>query len=450
MPYIPHTEEDKRQMLKRIGFENFDSLLKDISPELIAPLDFKLPGGLSEMDLKKRIMGLGRTNYDPENTILFAGGGIYDHYIPSAVNHISIRPEFYTAYTPYQPEVSQGTLQVIFEFQSMICELTGMEVSNASMYDGATATAEALIIGSKIKKKKKIVVSKSLNPSVLKVVNTYLSQNYELVTCPLDSKGTTDLEYLRSILNEDVAATAFPYTNFFGLIEPIEEIIGMSTDTGVLSIVYVNPLSLAVLEPPGAFGADFTVGEAQPLGIDISFGGPLLGIFASKKEHIRSMPGRIIGETKDKDGKKGFVMTLQTREQHIKRERATSNICTNQALCALRAAVYMALLGKEGLYNAAISSHQKSAALYSSLKSSKGFEEVFPSSSFFNEFVIKTPVKASVFIDKMLSMDIIAGIDLGRFDANRSDQILVAVTEKRTDDEIALYIESANKVIKEA
>ncbi|MBN2363098.1 aminomethyl-transferring glycine dehydrogenase subunit GcvPA [candidate division WOR-3 bacterium] len=450
MPYIPHTDDDKKNMLERIGFTDFDSLLKDISPDLPCKDHFDLPKGITECELIKLMQKTASQNCDSVKTLCFAGGGVYDHYIPAAVQHISSRPEFYTAYTPYQPEVSQGTLQVIFEFQSMICELTGMDVSNASMYDGATALSEALIICSKIKKKNRIIISQSFHPSVLKVAETYLSHGFELVKCPINEDGATDIKEMEKLLNTDTAAVAVPYTNFFGTIEPIADFIVGARSKGVLSVIYTNPLTLSLLEPPGAFGADFTVGEGQPLGIEMSYGGPLLGIFTSRREHIRAIPGRIIGETSDKKGNTGYVMTLQTREQHIKRERATSNICTNQALCALRAAVYLALMGKKGLEDAALRSHQNAQKLNSSLTAINGIKNVFPDSAFFNEFAIELPVDASVVSAKMLEKNIIAGIDLGIFDKKRKKQILIAVTEKRTDGELEYYADSIKEVLKEA
>lgn len=445
MPYIPHREEDRKEMLGKIGLDNFTELLKNISPDLTQNEIFDLPNGLSESDLVEKIKKISNENIN--EAVCFAGAGIYDHYIPSAVHHISARPEFYTAYTPYQPEVSQGTLQAIFEFQSIICELTGMDVANASMYDGATAMTEALIISSRIKKKKKLIISETFHPSCIKVAQTYLSKGFELVICPMKRDGLTDLEKMESLSDSDTAALAVPYVNFYGLIEPIDAFTDLARSRNSLSVIYVNPLTLSVLEPPGKFGADFTVGEGQTLGIEMSYGGPLLGIFACRKEHIRSMPGRIIGETVDKKGERGFVMTLQTREQHIKREKATSNICTNQALCALRAAVHVALMGKEGLENAAMLSHQKAHSLNSMLSFAKN---VFPDTPFFNEFAIELPVESSLVIEKMLKNGIIAGVDLGKFDKIRKNQLLVAVTEKRTDKELQYYAELIEKTVKEA
>ncbi len=445
MPYVPHRKEDRKEMLGKIGFNNFTELLKNIAPDLSEKELFDLPAGISESELVEKIKQISSENIN--EAVCFAGAGIYDHYIPSAVRHISSRPEFYTAYTPYQPEVSQGTLQAIFEFQSMICELTGMDVANASMYDGATALTEALIISSKIKKKKKLIISETFHPSCIKVAQTYLSKGFELIVCPMKEDGLTDLKKMETLSDTDTAVLAVPYVNFYGLIEPIDALIDLARLKNSLSVIYVNPLTLSVLEPPGKFGADFTVGEGQTLGIEMSYGGPLLGIFACRKEHIRSMPGRIIGETLDIDGERGFVMTLQTREQHIKREKATSNICTNQALCALRAAVHVALMGKEGLENAAMLSHQKAHRLNSMLS---GVKNVFPNSPFFNEFAVELPFESSLVIEKMLAEGIIAGVDLGIFDKMRKNQLLVAVTEKRTDRELEHWAELMEKIIKEA
>jgi len=446
MPYIPQTEHDRKMMLKKIGFENYEDLLNKIDPELCKETNWDIKDGLSEYNLSKKLKQISEKNKSFNDLICFAGAGIYDHYIPSAVNHIIHRSEFYTAYTPYQAEVSQGTLQTIFEYQSMICELTGMEVSNASMYDASTALAEALLMTAKIRRKNKLLVSRSIHPAYIKVVDTYLKHGFDLQYIPYNSEGTTDIEILDKMLDEDVAGVAVSYTNFFGIVEPIKDILEIIQNNNSLSIVVVNPMTLSLLEPPGNFNADIVVGDGQVLGLDPSFGGPLLGIFACKKKFIRSMPGRIIGETLDKEGRRGYVMTLQTREQHIKRERATSNICTNQALCALIATVYLSLMGRTGLEKVAKKSLASSHYLFDKLIKLPGVKKVF-SGKFFNEFVLQFPVKSKVIVNEMMKIGILPGVDLGKFSNEWKFWLLISVTEKRTDTELDMYIKKIQKII---
>jgi len=446
MPYIPLTNNDKKEMLKKIGVNDFKTLLKQIDPILTKENSWNLEKGLSEFETKKKLNKISNKNKTTEDYICFAGAGIYDHYIPSAVNHIANRPEFYTAYTPYQPEVSQGTLQSIFEYQSMICELTNMEVSNASMYDAATAAAEAALMAINIKRKKKILISNGLHPSYTKVIKSYLKNNYEIDYFSYTKEGFIDLNDLEAKIDNNTAGVIFSYINFFGIIEDIERIIKFIHKNNLLAIVNINPFSLTLLEPPGSFDADIVIGEGQPLGLEMSFGGPLLGILSTKKKYIRKMPGRIIGETKDIDGKRAFVMTLQTREQHIKRERATSNICTNQAFCALKATVYLSLIGKNGLENISKRSVLLAHDLFDKLMKIKNINRKF-SGKFFNEFVIELPIDADIIVEKMFQAGILPGVSLGRFNKDWSKFLLVCVTEKRNKKEIDNYINNLNEIL---
>lgn len=432
MPYIPNTDADRKKMLKAIGAENIEELLNTIPEQLRLDRPLNIPR-LSEMELLREIRAMASESR--EDLICFAGGGVYDHFIPSAVGTIVSRPEFMTAYTPYQPEVAQGTLQVIYEFQTHICRLTGMDVANASMYDGATAAAEAVVLALKITRRDKVVISDSVSPLFREVIKTYLSgRDLEIITIP-HSKGTTDLEKLKSSIDDRTGAVLLSQPNFFGLLEEIDDVADWANSAGAKLIMSVDPIAQAILKTPGEYGADIVVGEAQPLGNSISFGGPLLGFFAAKKELARQMPGRIAARTKDVDGKTGFVLTLQTREQHIRREKATSNICTNQALCATAASVYMSLMGKEGLKQVALLSAERAQQTAEAITALDGFEFYFKG-PFVREFAIKTPVPAEKVILAMLEHQVIPGVAAGRWYTGLDDCLIVAATEKRTDDEI--------------
>lgn len=434
--YIPITPEERKKMLEEIGV-SFEELLAPIPDELRFKDELNLPPPLSEYEAWKLLYELSKKNASFDEYICFMGGGAYDHYIPSPINHILLRPEFYTAYTPYQAEVSQGTLQAIYEYQSMICELTQMDVSNASVYDGATALAEAILMGRRINGKEKVIISETIHPYYLQVIETYLSNtSFEILKVP-ESDGKTDIDVLSKLIDENTSSFVFQHPNFFGTLEEVFEIEKIVHSKGALLIVSVDPISLGILQPPGSYNADIATGEGQPLGIPVSFGGPFLGIFTSKKEYIRQMPGRIIGKTVDVEGNRGFVMTLQTREQHIRREKATSNICTNEGLCALASCIYLALMGKQGIREVAEQCVMKANYLARRLKE-EGLRVLY--TPFFKEFVVELDIPAYEVVRKLMEQKILPGVDLGRFKKEWQNRLLVAVTEKRTKEEMEVFI----------
>ena len=442
MVFIPNTDDDRRDMLKLIGVDTFEELIDNIPSSLRMQRPLQIPQ-LSEMELLREIEGYSKQNR--EGLICFAGGGVYDHFIPAAEDTIISRPEFMTAYTPYQAEVAQGTLQVIYEFQSHICRLTGMEVANASMYDGATAAAEAAIMAMRINGRDKLVVSQTLNPIYREVIQTYVSgREVEIVTAPMKD-GVTDLERLKDLVDDGTACVLVSQPNFFGLLEDVETAGEIVHAVGGVFIMNVDPISQAVLKRPSECGADIVVGEGQPLGVPLSFGGPLLGFFAARKELARQMPGRISGRTRDVDGKTGFTLILQTREQHIRREKATSNICTNQALCATAAAVYMTLLGKQGLKQVALLSMENAHNLREKIVGTDGYEPYFEG-PFVREFAIRTPIPAQDVILSMLDKSILPGIDAGRWYQGMDNCLIVAATEKRTDEEIDRLVDGLKEL----
>jgi len=445
MKYIPADEAEKKELLKEIGVESFEELIKHI-PESLRTCCLNLKEGISEYELMKEAKILADKNICTDDRISFRGGGIYDHYIPPAIRHIALRPEFYTAYTPYQPEVSQGTLQIIYEYQSMICELYGMEIANASMYDGFTAAAEACHMAMGIKNKHRILISDGMHPTAKKVINTYLKgQSIDFEFIPL-TNGKVCLNTLKSKLNDKTAAFILQTPNFFGVLEDGEEIGKIVHEAGAMFIVSQNPMTLGVIKSPGEIGADIAVGEGQVLGISQSFGGPLLGIFTSKKEYARHMPGRIIAKTTDKNGKEGFVMTLQTREQHIRREKATSNICTNEGLCMLMASVYLELVGKKGFIKVSEDSFKSAHYLYKKLVEN-GFEPLFKNAQFFNEFAVKINNSDSVYA-KMKDKGFLAGVKLNSFSKEWKDLLLFASTEKRSAEEIDDFVNNLKEAVK--
>ena len=445
MAYIPNTDDDRRKMLDKVGVKNFDDLLAPV-PEnvrLKKPLD--MPGPVSEMELLREIDQISRKN--TTGLISFAGGGVYDHFIPSAVERIISRPEFMTAYTPYQAEVAQGTLQVIYEFQTHICRLTGLDVANASMYDGASATAEAALLAINSTGRTKVVVSEAVNPLFREVLATYTSgREIEIVNVAFDQKsGFTDLDKLESLVDDKTACIIMAQPNFFGMLEDISSGAELAHKHGALMVAVVDPIAAALLKTPAECGADIAVGEGQPLGINLNFGGPLLGFFAVSKKLIRLMPGRLVARTVDEDGRPGFVLTLQTREQHIRRDKATSNICTNQALCATAAAVYISLLGKTGLKKVALLSMEKTHQAANKIIELGRFEPYFDG-DFVRETVVKTPIPAKELIDKMIKDDgVLPGINLGRFYPGLENGLLLAATEKCTDADVDALIKGLKK-----
>ena len=431
MEYVPHTRADIERMLRAIGVEDVEELFDDIPEEIrknYVPLG--LPS-LSELEVRQELEALAARN---RKLVPFMGFGLYDHYIPAVVNELARRSEFYTAYTPYQAEVSQGTLTWMFEYQTMICELTGMEVANASMYDGATALAEAVLMARRIVGGDRVLVPRSLNPFHREVVETYCrGAGIGVVDVPYDETGRLTL----GDVPEGTVALIVQQPNGLGIIEDLS---GLKERLGdVFLIVSVYPVALGVLEPPGSFGADIVVGEGQPLGNPLSFGGPLLGIFATRRKYLRMMPGRVSGRTVDAEGKEGYVMTLQTREQHIRRERATSNICTNSALCALRATIYLAALGAEGLREVALLSLKKAHDLAEAIAGIPGYELAF-SGPFFNEFVVKCPDPAGV-VKRLYREGIAVGLPEYVARMGVEGAFSVAVTEKRTEGELQRLVE---------
>ncbi len=439
MPFIPNTEEEKRSMLKDIGVDKFEELLVNIPENVRLKGSLKLPEPLSEFEVTKALAALADKNRNLIDTISFLGGGAYDHYIPAAIGHITSRSEFYTAYTPYQPEVSQGTLQVIYEYQSLICRLFGMDASNASMYDGASALAEAALLAYNHTGRKKIVVSASVHPYYLDVLRTYCHGQSISVKVVGTENGCTDVSKLRELVGETTAAVIVQHPNFFGNLEQVTEISALAHEAGALLIASVDPISLGILQPPSTYDADIATGEGQALGNSISFGGPYLGIFTAKKELVRKMPGRIAGLTEDTQGRRGFVLTYQTREQHIRREKATSNICTNQALNALAATVYLSLMGKFGIKRVANLCLQKSHYLAERIAQLPGFELTF-SKPFFKEFVVSTPLPAEDILRTLLDKKIFGGIALARFFPELKNRLLISVTEKRTKEEMDIFL----------
>jgi len=443
MAYTPHTKEQTDEMLKAIGVSSVDDLFKDIKEDL-RPKSFDLPKGKSEFEVIEHMHELASKN--ATDLTNFVGGGFYDHYIPAAVDAITSRPEFYTAYTPYQPESSQGWLQSIYEFQTAICELTALDASNASLYDGGTALYEAAMMAIRVTGRNKIIMDSGVSLIYRTMLYTYTSNlNIEFVETPV-IHGQSSRDEIYKHIDDKTAAVIVQNPNVFGAIDDHSDIIKKAHSFGALAIMSVYPLSLGLLKTPGEMGADIATGEGQSLGIPLSFGGPYLGFMACKKDFVRKMPGRIAGATVDKDGKRGFVLTLQAREQHIRREKATSNICSNEALCALRAAVYISLLGKEGLVDLAQLNYDKSEFAKKVLEKIPGVE-VKKSSPTFNEFTIVLNKNADVVVQKMIDKGFAAGFPLGRFYKGMDHYLLIAVTEKRTKDEIERFAQALEKVL---
>ncbi|MDE7420448.1 MAG: aminomethyl-transferring glycine dehydrogenase subunit GcvPA [Muribaculaceae bacterium] len=430
--YIPHTEEDIKVMLEKIGVNSTDDLFSDIPEEVIFKGEYDIPSAMSEVELRKHFQELGDKN---TRLKVFAGGGAYDHYSPSVIGHLLSRSEFYTAYTPYQPEISQGTLQYIFEYQSMICELTGLEASNASMYDGATATAEAaMMMVASAKKKNRVLVSATVAPRVVEVVNTYTKFHGVDLTIVPEKDGVTDLEALYAALEGgDVAGVIVPCPNKYGIIEDFTGVADKVHAVKALLAMNCDPSTLAVLRTPAEWGADIACGDGQTLGMPLQFGGPYLGFMACSKAQLRKMPGRVVGATKDADGKRAFVLTLQAREQHIRREKATSNICSNQSLMALYATVYVALMGKKGLEEVNKLSCDGAHYLYNKLLATGKFHKVFDK-PFLKEFTLHTDLDVKKVNEYLASKGYMGGIDLG------DGLVEFAVTEKRTKEEIDEFV----------
>lgn len=435
MNYVPHTSEDRSEMLKTIGVSSVDELFSDVPSQVKLDRKLNLPPAMSEFQLMKYMSDLAGKNTTTDRMVSFLGAGVYDHYVPSVVKHIISRSEFYTSYTPYQAEVSQGMLQSIFEYQTLMCELTAMDISNASLYDGATAIAEAAMMASRLTRKQEVIISQAVHPDYRRTLRTY-AHNLELNVTEVPFKdGSTDIKAIRDLVSDSTACVILQSPNFFGCIENMALAAEAAHEKKALFVACVDPISLGIIAPPGEYGADIAVGEAQGLGIPMGFGGPHLGFMTCRKEHMRQMPGRVAGETHDNQGRRGYLLTLQAREQHIRRDRATSNICSNQALCALAATVYLSWLGKQGIKEVAEQCVAKAHYACEKLSEIPGFERKH-SAPFFKEFAVKTPVNPEILCKGLLEANILGGLPLGRFYSGLSDSMLVAVTEKRTKEEI--------------
>lgn len=439
-PYIPNTKADQSRMLEFIGVKNIDELVNCIPDDLRLKASLHIPGPMSEIDLARYAADLGELDANSRSFAYFLGAGIYDHYIPSTVPAIIGRSEFYTSYTPYQPELSQGNLQATFEFQTLICQLTEMEVANASMYDGATALAEAALMATAVTNRKEWVVSGCVHPAYLDVMRTYAWASGHNIVESQRSNILTDIDDLSRRVTEDTACVIMQSPNFFGAIELMSAAEKIAHSVGAIFIVCFDPISLGLMKPPGDLGADICVGEGQPLGIAMGYGGPLLGLFACKREYIRQMPGRVVGATTDTEGRRGYTLTLQTREQHIRRERATSNICTNEALNALAATVYLATLGQQGLRNVANLCLQKAHYAAERIAGIPGYS-ILGDARFFKEFLVKCERPVAEINEQLLSKGIMGGLDMETFYPDLAGHMLLCVTEKRTKEEIDSLVE---------
>ena len=443
--YVPHTEEDVRTMLEFVGAKKVEDLFGMIPQEyrLSKPLD--LPEPLSEPDLLRHIKSHQSPAYSS-----FLGAGAYHHFVPSVVSHLISRSEFYTAYTPYQPEISQGTLQAIFEYQTLMCQLTGMEVSNASMYDGASGLAEAVGMAQRITRRKKILLSEAVHPEYRKVIQTYIDPDQgEIILIPYKKEeGRTDERKLSELLDGEVSGVVLQNPNFFGVIEDLHPVADRVSQAGGLMIVgFTEAVAYGILKSPGEEGADIVSGEGQSLGIPLSYGGPYLGIFTTREKFVRNMPGRLVGETVDLEGKRGFVLTLATREQHIRREKATSNICTNEGLCALMATIFLSCLGKRGLRELALMNLSKAEYAKKSATRIGGCDLVF-SSPTFNEFVLRIEGKPEKVLERLKAEKILGGIPVGKFYPGMNHHLLVTVTEMNTREEIDRWAEALEDALK--
>jgi glycine dehydrogenase subunit 1 len=446
MNYIPISSEDKKEMFKAIGVKDAEELLSLQIPETLRLKKLNLDKGMSEQELLSLFKLYSQKN--KSNLVCFRGAGVYDHFVPSIVDEIVGRSEFWTAYTPYQAEASQGTLQAIFEYQSIICELTGLDCSNASMYDGATAVAEAILLAIRASRKNKIVISQALNPQYISVVQTYTKNlNIEFIALDIDKKtGAINKDTLNNLMSEDIAAVVVQSPNFFGTIEDMQELANIAKSKKALFIAVVNPISLGLLKTPAEYGADIAVGEGQVFGNQMYLGGSTFGFMATTKVLEWKMPGRIVGQTTDKDGKRGFVLTLQSREQHIRREKATSNICTNAALNSFAACVYVAYLGSQGIKELAETNISKARYAFDKIKNIKGFVPLFENSLFFNEFVFKTNKNTDKINEELLKENILGPLDLEKINPEYKNCIMFAVTEKRSKQEIDKLIEILTRV----
>ena len=441
MSYVPHTDADRAEMLAAIGMERVEDLFHDVPAACRFPV-LNLPESLSEMEIMAELQAMSEENLDVGHFTSFLGAGAYNHYVPRVVDQVISRSEFYTAYTPYQPEISQGTLQSIFEYQSMICALTGMEVANASHYDGATSTAEAVIMALNVARgrRKQVILSPAVHPEYRAVVRTYTQgMGLEIVG---DGDLTATLDALTPLLDKNTACLVVQSPNFFGEIQDLDGLAEKVHAVGAMLVVVTDPISLGLLRSPGDYGADIVVGEGQALGNGLNYGGPYLGFFACREKDVRKMAGRLVGQTVDAEGRRGFVLTLATREQHIRRARATSNICTNQALCALAAAVHLAALGKTGLRRLAELCYHKAHYAASRIAELDDYQ-MMGGKPFFKEFVVRCPAPVKAINDYLLEeWGLIGGYDLGRDYPHLEDHMLLCVTEVISREEIDALAEA--------
>jgi glycine dehydrogenase subunit 1 len=445
--YIANTLAEQRDMLKTIGAASIEDLLVKIPPKARLSRPLALPPALAETDLVRHLRALAATNADADRFACFVGGGSYDHYVPSPINHLISRGEFFTAYTPYQPEASQGTLRTIYEYQTMIAELTGMDVANASIYDGASSLAEAALMAHAVTDRREIVLARGVNPLYRRVTATYCDGAGIRLRDAAGPDGVVDLDAVRKLVTLKTAALVIQSPSFFGILEDVAAAAELAHAAGALLVVVSDPVNLGVLEGPGRLGADIVVGEGQGLGVPMSFGGPNLGVFAARSALVRRMPGRLVGATVDRDGARGFVLTLQTREQHIRRAKATSNICTNVALCALMATIYLATLGKQGLRRVGELSTAKAHYAAEQLTKIPGVSLRF-AQPFFKEFVLRLPKAPATVVARLAKRRILPGVPLKTYDKTLADCLLVAVTEQRTRDEIDAYAGALAEVLK--
>jgi glycine dehydrogenase subunit 1 len=446
MRYISNTHAQRKEMLAAVGATNIEDLLTRIPEKARLSRPLNLPSAMAEQDLVNHMRALASKNADADSSTCFLGAGSYDHYIPSPINHLISRSEFFTAYTPYQPEASQGTLRTIYEYQTMIAELTGMDVANASIYDGGSSLAEAALMAHSVTDRLEVVVSRGVNPLYRRVMATYCEGPRLKIREVSAGDGSTDPDALRRVTTKKTAAVIIQSPNFFGCLEELPAAAEIAHGVGALLIVVVDPVSLGLLAPPGDAGADIVVGEGQGLGVPMSYGGPNLGVFAATKELVRRMPGRLVGATVDLDGRRGFVLTLQTREQHIRREKATSNICTNVALCALMATIYLAVMGKQGLRKVGELALAKAHYAAEALSAVPGVRLRFRA-PFFKEFVVQLPKSPERAVKRLLKEKILAGVPLKPFDRTLRDCLLVAVTERRTKAEIDHFADALRRAV---
>jgi glycine dehydrogenase subunit 1 len=445
MPYLPNTEDNRKEMLEKIGVSTVADLFKDVPAKHRFP-KLDLPAAASEMEILNELYGLALKNSSTGCFATFLGAGAYNHFVPSVIPYLASRGEFLTSYTPYQPEVSQGTLQAVFEYQSMVAQLTGMEVVNASHYDGATSMAEAAIMAMNVSnnKRRKIIVSPSVHPQYRDVLRTYIPDTS--VTITGDENLSNDLETLKGMLDKDTACLIIQNPDFFGQLLDVDGLADAIHAAGALLVVVANPvMSLGLLKPPGEYGADIVAAEGQPLGAGLNFGGPYLGIFAAREKYVRKMPGRLVGETVDTEGRRGYVLTLSTREQHIRREKATSNICSNQGLIALMAGMYLAYMGKQGVRQVAEQCYNKAHFAAKEIDKLEGFK-VIGNRPFFNEFVVQCPKPVAEINQALLKKGILGGYDLEKDFPDAKNQMLVCVTEMNSRKQIDHLVQALKEL----